>query len=138
VDEVGLDGLCNESEDSAGLLPASRDDGEGRLHNSDSRSTLGAEGQFSPDRGVTLGALAGIVRGFDPVDVEERPKLVSMFEEFPTHAIKTVVAAAPHAPQNRPTRSSSCRSRVALSGRSSGRVESIRKTNPSNCEGIAK
>ena len=45
---------------------------------------------------------------------------------------------ATHGLQKRPMRSSSARRRVALSGRSSGRIESIFSTRPSICDGIAR
>ena len=66
--------MGDEGEDVALLLPAGFDHAQQGLHEAAARSTLGAEGQLSPDHRVTQGPLAGVVGWFDACVIEERPQ----------------------------------------------------------------
>ena len=75
-------GFGDKLEDVAGLLAAGFDDGEQCLDEAAAFRTLGAEAEFAPDDRRTERAFAGVVRGFDPFVVEERPQPVAVLQQF--------------------------------------------------------
>ena len=84
--EVGIDGGGHEGEYVAGLLAAGFDDSEEGFDEAAALFALGAEGKFPPDDGVSQGALAGVVRRFDALHVDEGPQPLAMPPEFVGHA----------------------------------------------------
>ena len=59
--KAGLNGLGDEVEGVLFLLSAGFDDGQHGLDEPTAVGALRAEGEFSPDDGVTQGPLAGVV-----------------------------------------------------------------------------
>lgn len=84
--EVGVDGGGDEGEDIDGSLAAGFDDGQHGFHEAAAGFALSAERQFPPDHGVPQGALAGVVRRFDALHVDEGPQPLAMPPEFVGHA----------------------------------------------------
>src|SRR3990172_7153776 len=91
--EVGLDSVGHEGECIATLLAAGFDDREHGLDKTTAGGALCAEGELSPDHGMTQRPLAGIVRRLDPFMPQKRPQPLAMLVQLLTHALHVRIPA---------------------------------------------